>query len=388
MSTREAAHERGEYFAQTGFVPNPNVTHPTAGSVISRALRERHVSKDVPRYVAIDDPAETGGYLGQQFTPLSTRSKVHSVRGKGIGEARIDTPDAVELLKLLNDDFGAHRNQRLKNFSIARDEARRSYQSDIAEALNINDERADTRIRYGDDGFGRASLLARRLVQRGVPFVRIQFPKSWDIRERFFDTLRCDLLPTLDRSISALVHDLTERILLDRVVLVVMGSCGRSPRIRNGHREPWARAWSLLIGGGGLKSGIAVGETDETGARLLTRAYSAPHLWATVLKALGIPLDLEHHDQHGRPRNILGGARPIRELVSWRASLLACLFKGPEHAPSNLVPIQRSKSKIGHRRITRRGSNLGPSSFSPCCKLTRLVPTGRQRRFRRTAPAT
>jgi len=316
MSTREAAHERGAYFMQTGFYPIPNVTHPTAGSVISHTLRERHVLKEVPGYLSIDGPAESGGYLGQQFAPLLIRSKTPSARDTRLGEAATETSVAAELLELLNDEFSTDRNQRLKNFRIARDEARRFYQSEVAEALNIDDEHDDTRARYGDDRFGRASLLARRLVQRGVPFVRLQFPKSWDIRDRFFDTLRCDLLPTLDRGISALVHDLTERMLLDRVVLVVMGSCGRSPRIRNGHREPWARTWSLLIGGGGLKSGIAVGETDKTGAHLLTRAYSAPHLWATVLKALNIPLDTEHRDQHGRPRKIVGGAWPIRELAS------------------------------------------------------------------------
>ncbi|MCA9055477.1 MAG: DUF1501 domain-containing protein, partial [Planctomycetaceae bacterium] len=157
---------------------------------------------------------------------------------------------------------------------------------------------------------------ARRLVEVGVPFVEVRFPGGWDLHNNVFQTLSQTNLPVLDRGIAALTRDLESRGMLQDTVIVVMGEFGRTPRINgNVGRDHWASSWSLLVGGGGLKGGQAVGETDEDGVRIVSQSYLPGDLWATVAHALHIPLDTVHRSKNGRPMRIANGGTPIAELI-------------------------------------------------------------------------
>ena len=138
--------------------------------------------------------------------------------------------------------------------------------------------------------------MARRLVQSGVPFVEVNMG-GWDLHKGVFDTLRNNRLPQLDKGISALVADLKMRGMLDDTVIVWMGEFGRTPRInQNVGRDHWAACWSVMMGGGGLKNGQAIGATDADGLQIAdgSKSYLPGDIWATVAYAMVIPVNTVH----------------------------------------------------------------------------------------------
>jgi uncharacterized protein (DUF1501 family) len=153
----------------------------------------------------------------------------------------------------------------------------------------IDREPASVRERYGNTELGRRCLMARRLVERGAPFVEVE-SSGWDHHRNVHAALANHKLPELDRAMSTLIEDLEQRGLLQDTVVLWMGEFGRTPRINNsGGRDHWARAWSVVLGGGGLRGGIAVGRTSADGSRVDTDPYAAKDLLATIRKTLGVP---------------------------------------------------------------------------------------------------
>jgi uncharacterized protein (DUF1501 family) len=159
--------------------------------------------------------------------------------------------------------------------------------------------------------------MARRLVQVGVPFVEVNMG-GWDLHAGVFDTLKNQRLPQLDKGISAITADLKARGMLDNTVLVWMGEFGRTPRINQDvGRDHWAASWSVMMGGGGLKNGQAVGATDKDGIQSAdgSKAYLPGDIWATVAMAMGIPVNTVHTSKRGRPMKLANGGTPIQELI-------------------------------------------------------------------------
>ena len=139
---------------------------------------------------------------------------------------------------------------------------------------------------------------------------------GWDLHKNVFNTLSTQRLPQLDQGIAALTADLSQRGMLDDVVLVWMGEFGRTPRInQNVGRDHWAASWSVMVGGGGIKGGQAVGKTDRDGVRVDGKAYLPGDIWATVSQALGIPSKTVHRSKRGRPMKLANGGSPIKELI-------------------------------------------------------------------------
>lgn len=157
--------------------------------------------------------------------------------------------------------------------------------------------------------------MARRLVEIGVPFIEVDLG-GWDNHQGIHNILQNQRLPVLDQAMSALVEDLEQRELLKDTVIIWMGEFGRTPTINaNAGRDHWARSWSVVVGGGDIKGGLVVGETDEDGRRVITEPYSAEDLMATVCHGLGISLDVTYQSKNGRPMKIANGGKLIRELV-------------------------------------------------------------------------
>jgi uncharacterized protein (DUF1501 family) len=199
------------------------------------------------------------------------------------------------------------------------------------EAFKVKDEKPETIEKYcgtgngggmgrnrgmgGQNGFGMGCLMARRLVEAGVPFVEVDFG-GWDLHNNNFDALKNQKLPVLDRAMAALTSDLEERGMLNDTVIVWMGEFGRTPRInQDSGRDHWAASWSVAIGGGGLKGGQAVGSTDKDGVGIDGTTYLPGDIWATVSHALKIPLDTVHTSRNGRPMKLANGGAPIKELI-------------------------------------------------------------------------
>jgi hypothetical protein len=167
----------------------------------------------------------------------------------------------------------------------------------------------------GNTGFARGCLMARRLVEQGVPFVEVDFG-GWDNHANIFNTFETKL-PQLDVPMSALVEDLAQRGMLEDTVIVWMGEFSRTPRI-NGTtgRDHWARSWSVVVGGGKIKGGQAVGATNEDGTEVATEPYSSEDLMASVVKALDISLEKTFTSKNNRPMKIANSGRVIKELFS------------------------------------------------------------------------
>jgi len=188
--------------------------------------------------------------------------------------------------------------------------------SDQMKAFKVMQEPAEVREKYGNTGFGRGCLMARRLVEMGVPFVEVDLG-GWDNHGGIFPTLADRKLPEVDQAMSALISDLADRGMLDDTVVMWMGEFGRTPNINGGAgRDHWARSWSVVVGGGGFKRGVVVGETSSDGREVVGEAYTSEDLMASVLKALGIKLETTFTAKNGRPMKIANSGKVIKELFA------------------------------------------------------------------------
>lgn len=317
MSTREADHNRGRYYLHTGYVPNPNIEHPSYGSVIAHELIEQRPELEIPPFVAVGGDSVGPGFLGMAWAPFSVSSN-GQVRNLDLNmdvnrlSARKLALMELESRYMQNDNRGIAVREHLEVI----DKTFKLMTSPQMAAFKVSEESQAVRDRYGDNGFGNGCLMARRLVETGVPFVEVSLG-GWDNHADIFPTLRDDKLPMLDKAMAALVEDLDERGLLQDTAIIWMGEFSRTPNINGGAgRDHWARSWSVAVGGGGLNSGIAVGQTNADGTEVETEPYSAEDLMATVCHALGISLETTFTSLNGRPMKIANSGRLIRELVS------------------------------------------------------------------------
>ncbi|MEM6776357.1 MAG: DUF1501 domain-containing protein [Planctomycetota bacterium] len=316
MSTREADHNRGRYYMHTGFVPNPNIEHPSYGSVISHELIDQRPELDIPPFVSIGGAGAGPGFLGMAWSPFSVSSngRVRNLEMK-LDDSRLrQRMAALDLIesgfsrKTRDTPAAEHAKVLQKTFDLMT--------SDQMDAFNVEQEPEEIRERYGTDNFGQGCLLARRLVESGVPFVEVNLG-GWDNHNGIHTILKDQKLPQLDRAMSALVEDLAQRELLDDTVVMWMGEFGRTPRInQNAGRDHFARAWSCVVGGGGIQGGLAVGETSADGTAVETEPFSSEDLMTTVCKGLGISTEKTFTSKNGRPMKIAGGGKLISELVT------------------------------------------------------------------------
>ncbi|MEP3480878.1 MAG: DUF1501 domain-containing protein [Fuerstiella sp.] len=337
MSTREADHGRGRYYMHTGYVPNPTVVHPTFGSVVSHEVGRNRNTLEIPSFVSIGGGSGQAGFLGMSHAPFSvgTDGRINNAPSE---KDKQRLPGRWEMLKAVENNFISSRRGELpqdhanvyasaRNLMTSRQMA--AFDVDKADAaLGLEAESEQTKALYNStggggmgmgraNGFGQSLLMARRLVQVGVPFIEVNLG-GWDLHNGVFDNLKNQKLPVLDQGISGLVTDLKQRNMLDDVTIVWMGEFGRTPRInQNVGRDHWAASWSVMMGGGGLKNGQAVGATDKDGVRVAdnSKAYLPGDIWATVAYAMGIPLDTVHTSKRGRPMRLANGGTPIQELI-------------------------------------------------------------------------
>ncbi len=205
------------------------------------------------------------------------------------------------------DRFGRYRHQAL---SVLTDER-------IRGAFNVENADEKTLSRYGKNKFGLSLLMAKRLVEGGVNLVQVNLGKnsSWDTHRRNFVNLKENLLPPLDRCVSALLDDLAESGLLDETLVIVTGEFGRTPKInKDAGRDHWGRVNSLLLAGGGVRGGTIVGASDRLGGDPVADLQTPENLAATIYETLGIPRDATWHDTDGRPYKLYH-APPIAGLT-------------------------------------------------------------------------
>jgi hypothetical protein len=307
----------------TGYKPGAGgVTYPVLGSLVSAELGRPDFP--LPNFVVTGTPlnkydfVSEPGYRGPSHQPLALADPA-----RGIEDLKPTVPpdefrDRTDVLTRLEQGFArthaapaaeAHRTTLARTLQLMR--------SDKAKAFDLSLEKPAAREAYGDNAFGRGCLLARRLVEAGVPFAEV-YLSSWDGHFKREAELARELMPQLDAGMAALLADLKERGLLETTLVIWMGEFGRTPRVNNvGGRDHYSRAWTTLMAGCGLKGGQVVGQTDRDGATVTERPISVRDFMATVCRALGIDHAKKLDTPIGRPVTVVEkGGEPIRELFS------------------------------------------------------------------------
>ena len=346
MSTLESDHKLATYHLHTGYRNRGGaVAYPSLGAIVARELGKRDVA--LPNFVTIGrgpQEALAAGFLGPDNRPLSVsdpRRGLDFIKPGGPPE-RFDRQ--VELLAGFDASFhDDYRSAAAESHHSAIDRAVRLMNSRQKEAFDLSREPNTVREMYSPQGadlapvprsvggkmsggggvpgsFGQACLMARRLVEAGVPFVEVVMGDGvgWDTHRDNFPRTRA-LSLECDAAMAALVTDLNRRGLLDSTLVVWMGEFGRTPQCTGGGRNHWSRAWSSLLIGGGIRGGQVVGRTDKTGAAVTDRPISVPDFLGTVCTILGIDYRRSNHPPGvGRPIPIVdtsNGVNLLSELL-------------------------------------------------------------------------
>ena len=315
MSTREADHMRGRYYMHTGYSPNPSVTHPSYGSVVAHQLGSKRPNLDIPAFVSVGGGSQGPGFLGMAYAPFSVDSNGR-VQNLDMGVPVNRMNSRIEALKLMEEKFIKQKRgpAALEHAKVIQ-KTLSLMNSDQMSAFRVREEPKPIQERYGENNFGRGCLMARRLVEAGVPFVEVNLG-GWDNHQNIFDTLQNQKLPMLDQGMSALFEDLAARGMLESTAVIWMGEFGRTPRINgNTGRDHWARSWTVGVGGAGINPGITIGKTNEDGTRVEGESWTSQDLMATVCKALDINLSTSFLSGAGRPMKIANSGKIIKGLI-------------------------------------------------------------------------
>lgn len=314
----EASHERASRHLQTGWRPIPDIDYP---SYPANFVKWTPFDRPVPPFVGLLSPIEQGfggGFLGPTYSPFLAGDPSRTdfavkdlLPSPGVPLDRLSR--RREILKGFDDAFRAV-DRAPKSLDPALETAYRAVFNPAArEAFDIRKEPDVLRDRYGRTPLGQACLLARRLVEGGVRAVSL-FKGGWDTHSNNFDTLKGKLLPELDPALATLVADLDQRGLLDSTVVACLGEFGRTPKINGGAgRDHWPGANSIVLAGGGLRGGQAIGETDATGSMAKTRPIRVEDFAATLYQALGVDFHQTNRAPDGRPIRIVDEADVVRE---------------------------------------------------------------------------
>src|SRR5262249_6201475 len=274
---------------------------------------------ELPSFVSIApfrflSPAAYGpGFLGPQYAPLIVGENNLSLVVPGLGEQNVEkllkvqdldladgvsserATSRVQLLEEMNQDFLGDRSALpTVSHRAAYQKAVTMMRSAASKAFNLDEEPKALRDKYGRNLFGQGCLLARRLIERGVPFVEVTLATvgnlvlGWDTHANNFDAVK-RLSEVLDPAWATLMDDLKDKGLLDSTLVVWMGEFGRTPKVNgNRGRDHWPNSWTTVLAGGGIKGGQVIGKTSPDGQEVVERPVSVDDLLATAAHALGI----------------------------------------------------------------------------------------------------
>jgi uncharacterized protein (DUF1501 family) len=335
MTSPLGEHNLGAHYLLSGYQPTAALEYPAFTAMGTHLRTKRDL---LPPNIAVPDYRVGGStYSGSGFLPAAARP--FSV-GRNPARQGFHVPD-LELFRGLERTRLERRREfvrRLDAFSRlldaspeadsdpVLDQAYRLITSEEAKrAFRLEEEPPETRARYGNRTLGQSCLLARRLVERGVPFVTVT-DHGWDTHENLYTRLKegytgaerpAGLVPALDLALTALLEDLSQRGLLEETLLVVMGEFGRTPKLNTaGGRDHWPRVFSVAMAGGGVRGGQVVGASDSMGESPRDRPVTPSDLVATIYTLLGIDPALELHTADGRSVRLTPHeSRVIAEII-------------------------------------------------------------------------
>jgi hypothetical protein len=315
LTSKEGNHDRARHLMHTSYAPAGGADHPAFGSLVAEA--HARGSAGLPGYVSIGGPGEDSGFLSSALSPFPVKNPLKPVRylapARGIDSQRF--ADRLALWRKLEDRFAATGGGPFaRGRREVGEQAIALMGSGGVSAFQLEDEPAAVKQAYGPTEFGAGCLMARRLVEAGVPFAEVTL-NGWDTHDDNFERVKT-LSGTLDQGMSALLDDLQHRGLLSSTLVIWMGDFGRTPRINEkGGRDHHPACSSVLLAGGGIKGGQVIGSTDADGAAVRDRPVSVPDLYRTIALLLGIDADRSRTSPAGRPIKSVDVGSVIAELV-------------------------------------------------------------------------
>ncbi|MFK7849512.1 MAG: DUF1501 domain-containing protein [Akkermansiaceae bacterium] len=320
LSTTQGAHEQGKYLMHTGYTQRGSISHPSSGSWVSR-LSER-TNESMPSFVLVggSNNHPGGGFFEPQYSPLPVGDPQKGLQNV---RRRRDTDEKsferqLTLRDQLDHDFDQryHKGQRsVRAYDEMYGSAVKMMKSKDLEAFDLSKESAASRAAYGKDRFAQGVLLARRLVERGVRFIEVEYG-GFDWHYGNFEQME-EKIPVLDQALSTLLSDLSAKGLLESTLVVVATEFGRTPKIVTDRvgRNHFPKAFSCLLAGGGIKGGQAYGATDETASNVVENKVGASDFNASIAFSLGLPYDLPLMSPSKRPFKMGGkSGKPITSL--------------------------------------------------------------------------
>ena len=323
-------HGAGNHYMMTGAPPRIPVGcgafvsfHPSLGSATAY---ERSAPAGLPSYFSLPRMSRSGGpnFLGAKYAPFvvsdNPNSKNFQVRDVTVPRGLLGDRFAkrkelrrdVDRLQRVADQAAA---DPVSTFDEYYDQAYTLVTSPEAKkAFDIHSESDQVRTRYGRNSFGQRALLARRLVEAGVPFVTL-YEGGWDHHNEIFKALD-KKLPPFESSIAALIEDLDDRGLLNSTLVVALGEFGRTPKVNSrGGRDHWSNAMSVMFAGCGVAGGQVIGATDRAGYAAVDRVLSPENFASTIYRKLGIDPGKIYYTPQGRPVHLVSDDAPIQELM-------------------------------------------------------------------------
>ncbi len=328
MSTREGDHGRATQLMMTGYRPMGGaIDYPVLGSLVAKRLQSE--DSQLPGFVSVAPfrLANLGaGFLGPRYSPLlvsgasndpNTRANLTVENLQPAGVTVDGLQDRQRLLQMMRSGVREDVASAKKHAAVY-DQAMRMVETKAEGAFDLEEEPAELRDAYGRSRFGQGCLLARRLVERGVPFVEVALDQSaggsWDSHVDNFSTVK-SMCNVLDPAWSTLLEDLRRTGLLESTLVVWMGEFGRTPIINpNNGRDHFPDAWSVALAGAKIAGGQVIGETTKDAMEVKDRPVKAADLFATVLEAIGIDSTSENQ-MRDRPIPIVDEGSMIKELI-------------------------------------------------------------------------
>lgn len=333
MSHGVNAHETASYMVQTGRPAGGRDVFPSVGAVVSLFKGyEAGYRGLIPPYIVLTEPQgrfSEAGFLGSRYKPFATggdpaqpRFVVEGVVAQGMTDER--QRQRRDLLHNLN-TFGAAagKDPSIVALGQCEKEAYDLILGDAGKVFDLGQEKDPLRERYGRNTFGQSCLMARRLVERGVPYVTINY-KGWDTHKQNFQTMRRKL-PEMDKGMATLLQDLADHGLLDSTIVWWGGEFGRTPKVLweapwNGGRNHYGKVFCSVVAGGGFKGGHVVGASDARGEEVKDRPISPSDLIASMYQLLGIPAEAKLPHPQGlvaqaAPPPLEGAAALLKEII-------------------------------------------------------------------------
>lgn len=323
-------HGAGNHYMMTGAPPRIPVScgafvsfHPSLGSAVAKEIG---APPGLPAYFSMPDMTRSGGpnFLGAQYAPFvvsddpnSEQFRIRDVAiPRGLVEDRFlgrkDLRQQVDRLPRIVGEAAADPVRDVDKFY------EQGYQlvmsKEAQQAFEIQREPEAMRNRYGRNGLGQRALLARRLVEAGVPFITLS-DGGWDHHTDLFNAYN-KRMPAWDATVATLIEDLAERGLLETTMVIALGEFGRTPQInKDAGRDHWSNAMSVLFAGGGTPGGQVIGATDAKGYAAVERVLSPENFVSTIYSKLGMDPNKIYYTHEGRPVHLVSDATPIKELM-------------------------------------------------------------------------